>query len=530
MQPWAAGKMLSNALYFGLIVMATTLAAPVAEDPGAAAAAAAAAAFGQAPGLLTRRQTYNCDTEWMRAIEAQGWADAEALANEAFKWSPGGRWQPAMDLYMGKDSVQSPYRGQIVSGLQNQRDAHRPNALFPEAVISTYCGDSKAIDGRAPGSICSRYDRNGAIVRPFASTWTKRGTFYNDYYLVLCPRFFSEKNSLFRTLARMDDGQIDKSNASAYKFTWGHTYFHELMHLYPVVAEFDVKDHGYGACRVASLAASSGCTPRDWDNGDQVIAGASSLTNADSWTFFADAAYFQEAWRLNEPGQPDCGSGFSQSIPEVWWESPSDRTDATFEARSPPPPDAKASALNNAPTPVLPFDLDAAVPNGVATPYPDAEAYFSSLFSSSTSSSKVPQASTKTQDINQGILTCRSENPSRPSGDAEDFMTLDDATASIDEFCRSLRDNNVVLGPGATASQTQVTAAGAIVSVDWEGGSNCPSPPDFSQDGEPEAAMDVCKERLSNAIDSCDTSGTDGEERKQGGRFFRDCVTWEIGK
>jgi hypothetical protein len=104
-------------------------------------------------------------------------------------------------------------------------NAHKGNLLFPESVIDVYCGDNYDVGDKKAGSICKKQKwnpRKGKMetVYPFATTWVDRGTFWNNYYMVLCPRFFAEKDSLFRTLAKMNIGDIDKNNASAYKFTW----------------------------------------------------------------------------------------------------------------------------------------------------------------------------------------------------------------------------------------------------------------------------------------------------------------------
>ena len=64
--------------------------------------------------IQSRRQLYNCDAApWMKAIEAQAWADAGALADEAVNWRAGRKYQAAMDLYMGWNSVDSKYKGTI---------------------------------------------------------------------------------------------------------------------------------------------------------------------------------------------------------------------------------------------------------------------------------------------------------------------------------------------------------------------------------------------------------------------------------
>jgi hypothetical protein len=70
-------------------------------------------------------------------------------------------------------------------------------------------------------------------------------------------------------------GDKDQNNASEYKFSWGHTIYHELAHLDPVIAGFETFDPAYRACPAAKLANQNGCsppnpplwTPDGWNNG-----------------------------------------------------------------------------------------------------------------------------------------------------------------------------------------------------------------------------------------------------------------------
>ncbi|KAI0537847.1 hypothetical protein GGR58DRAFT_501762 [Xylaria digitata] len=316
----------------------------------------------------TRRRLHSCDEQkWMKEIEAQAWGDAEALARVAQQWKAGNdKWQPAMDLFMGKDSVKSPFKETIRSGLDMEVSAHELNSIFPEAVIDIYCGDSQEIDGRKARSICKRMNKKkpGEYIYPFASTWINRGTLWNDYYMVLCPRFFAEKDSLFRTLSQMNLGLIDKANASAYKYTWGHTIYHELMHLDPVVATEPVGDIEYGACNSSRLASAYGAK--------------STTKNAESWALFADTAYYQDAWSMSKPGKPDCRPGVrSETDTDIWFEGVFNRTGDSFSAATIPTVAPSESPLASAPTPVLPFN-PSSTPAGLATPFTDAVAWFAS--------------------------------------------------------------------------------------------------------------------------------------------------------
>ncbi|KAH0556823.1 hypothetical protein GP486_005387 [Trichoglossum hirsutum] len=206
--------------YLGLAILHAALVASAPQGTATSSGGSGTSPTNPPIFANTRREVHNCDTDWMKAIEAQAWADAKALAVEGNDWVPGSLYQPIMDMYMGKDSVNDPYKSTIKKGLQGEVDAHSPNTIFPESVISVYCGDAKPING-VRRNICVK-TRNGKTVKPFAAAWVDRGVFWNNYYIVLCPRFFAEKDSLYHTLAKMNTGAIAKTNASSYKYTWGH--------------------------------------------------------------------------------------------------------------------------------------------------------------------------------------------------------------------------------------------------------------------------------------------------------------------
>lgn len=55
-----------------------------------------------------RRRTFNCNQNAeLKAIEARAWADAGALARVANEYDANNQWQPAMNLWMGSDSIKS---------------------------------------------------------------------------------------------------------------------------------------------------------------------------------------------------------------------------------------------------------------------------------------------------------------------------------------------------------------------------------------------------------------------------------------
>ncbi|KAJ6576197.1 hypothetical protein B0H10DRAFT_1963646 [Mycena sp. CBHHK59/15] len=71
--------------------------------------------------VANRRRTNSCNQDdRLKAIEAQAWADAGALAAVADQWEATKQWQPAMDAYMGVDSIKSEFAYKIYSALENE--------------------------------------------------------------------------------------------------------------------------------------------------------------------------------------------------------------------------------------------------------------------------------------------------------------------------------------------------------------------------------------------------------------------------
>lgn len=292
----------------------------------------------------------------------------------------------------------------IQAALENEKNIHSPNSLFPEAVVDIYCGDTHPTKKNVCRLRTNPRDPNGPKVTQFATSWVSRGWFYNTYNVLLCDRFFNEKTSLESILHDMSTGAKEGSNASEYKFSWGHTIYHELMHLNPVISNEEVWDPAYGACPVAKLANQNGCsgnilwTPPRWDNdnGDP-----HSLINADSWAFYASGAYFQKGANLTEPGRAinDCGIYSGENLqnftasgldyaPEGIKLPDDNRTDGTYYSEVPPDPAPENTPPDDPPTPSLPY-VASDLPSDLATPF-DAAAYFATFTPASVSFSTVP--------------------------------------------------------------------------------------------------------------------------------------------
>jgi len=58
--------------------------------------------------IAKRRRTFNCDQDdRLKKIEAKAWADAGAMAEIANEYDSGNQWQPAMNYWLGSDSVKA---------------------------------------------------------------------------------------------------------------------------------------------------------------------------------------------------------------------------------------------------------------------------------------------------------------------------------------------------------------------------------------------------------------------------------------
>ena len=360
-------------------------------------------------------------------------------------------------------------------GLDNEQKIHHPNWIFPEAAVDIYCENHptlKCTEKKNP------FDPNGPKVTAYAISQVNRGTFWNSYNILLCPRFFYEKDSLWGVLKEIDSGRSDKNNASVYKSSWGHTIYHELMHLDPVISNQETWDVRYGACNVAKLASQAGCTGNLTLPGWNYERGkVNSVNNADSWALFASAAYFQYILDLDAPGTaPDCD--LSDPLP-VFAEvegilEPDGVMDAINSAATvPPDPSPDQIPAPDGPAPVMPIDPNSPPP-GLATPYAGASAYYASL-PDATSSSIVAFSSSSTAAPSQsgicqgnqinGACTGASYPTLAPDSGIQPPVCnkVDDPQNSLirinsnkakqaaADYCASLASNKIILGAGSDA-------------------------------------------------------------------------------
>ena len=181
----------------------------------------------------------------------------------------------------------------------------------------------------------------------------------------------------------MQKGHSDPRNATEYKRAWGHTIYHERMHLDPVIADREVWDVLYGPCRVARLANYNGCTGNGkFHNWDPAHGKPNSMNNGDSWAMFASAAYFQSKLGLDRPGEPpNCDINVRPDQPYKGSDTvegirlpPGDMPPDLFNARVPPEPTPEQEPAPEAPAAELPIDSNSP-PKGLGKPFADAEKF-----------------------------------------------------------------------------------------------------------------------------------------------------------
>lgn len=269
---------------------------------------------------------------------------------------------------------------------------------------------------------------------------------------------------------------MDAYNASEYKFSAGHTIYHELSHTNPVIAGFQVLDPAYRDCKAAKLAYWNGCSgpirwnPDDWDNSTGL---ANTLINADSYAFFASAVYFENSLKLNNPAyatndcdiySPDNIKNLTLGDPEGYLEEASNRTDGTYEWKQPTNPAPENTPPDDPPTPPVPYTLRD-LPTDLAAPFAagEAQAYFATYQASDGS------ATTAAVSTTLATSTTKAPAPSPSPADvscncAYDFL-FDQFTVSGKNFPADKLDLDGTAGGGL---EKQLKGCGALTDYKFQ--------------------------------------------------------------
>ncbi|CAG8900572.1 unnamed protein product [Penicillium egyptiacum] len=133
----------------------------------------------------------------------------------------------------------------------------------------------------------------------------------------------------------------------------------------------------------------------------------------------------------------------------------------------------------------------------------------------------------QTRNVDQGILTCETENKGYQQGDPDHYVTLDQMDLAAGDSCWPDWENYAIHSNSAGWTYNNVNP-NYFHSITYSKGENCPPPPDFSGKEQHPKGVALCLERMRTIINSCDTAANGHDRWKAGGTFYRDCVTWTL--
>jgi hypothetical protein len=265
------------------------------------------------------------------------------LASGHEEWVPGGKWQDAMTLYLGKSS-RNDYSFLFGYGPIESKQS-LPHVILPTLTIFSvnilrkwrihysavaseplftyayfYCKEEDASSNK---HVC-RDNQNVT-----AYTWDNRGWFWTNHMIVFCPLFFDERNmtSLF-TKVLQANGKPEMQNTMDYwRPVRARTLFHETYHWETTVSVPRCLDKGYTPQQVVDLA-------RDHED--------LAVINAESYTQAAMAVYLQKEFGLSMPPTPRSSAFVGEDVTEIFldsppsdWVSPVDLESRTFNPTGP---------------------------------------------------------------------------------------------------------------------------------------------------------------------------------------------------
>ena len=221
---------------------------------------------------------------------SQAWREAGELAYLHRQWSPKGKWQNAMDLYMGTGS-RGDYGWQTGPGpvQKNIRRASKiHSARWFEEPRNTYAWfycHEEDIPGFDPA------DREcGANTTAF--TWDDPGAFSTYHYVALCPLFwnFTRTMSLRDADAKADGDIKFQMTMEEWKPVRARIVLHESYHWASTVSDPPCRDLEYKPKDVCDLAREQGTEQ--------------ARLNAESFAQAALAIYIMDTWHHANPPTP----------------------------------------------------------------------------------------------------------------------------------------------------------------------------------------------------------------------------------
>ncbi|KAL4916199.1 glycoside hydrolase superfamily [Aspergillus aurantiobrunneus] len=227
------------------------------------------------------------DAEAQKIHEA--WREAAELAQTHYEWVPGGKWQSAMDLYMGK-TTKSEYsfffgKGRRLLNIERQYKLHYSGwGSEPLWTYGYFYCDSQN----------KKYDTCKNNPKVNAYTWDDLGWTWSAHKVVFCKNFFND--NIFKSLeGRVEeangDPEMQRTMSRQWRAVRARTLLHETYHWKNTVSQpkCDLRPEVYNPGDVVALARN--------DEGKAGI-------NAESYAQAAMAIYLQKTFHLDSPPEP----------------------------------------------------------------------------------------------------------------------------------------------------------------------------------------------------------------------------------
>ena len=243
----------------------------------------------------------------------EAWIEAGALADAHARWRPpgwfhSGAWQPAQSMYLGSHSrndepligtgplkrssgftpsFDTTISNSKAENINRQHDIHFNAPLLTYAYF--YCQEPKVPKEKLP------HAQTYCAKKPYPSAYTYNdlGVLWSAHYIILCPRFFSDK---LTSLARLVGLARVKPERAVVMETWliarASVIFHETYHWDKTVTRppLNRNPEVYSPKEVYDLARNENTE--------------GAKTNAGSWTLAAIALFVQQEFNLRFPPVP----------------------------------------------------------------------------------------------------------------------------------------------------------------------------------------------------------------------------------
>ncbi|KJZ69269.1 hypothetical protein HIM_11343 [Hirsutella minnesotensis 3608] len=241
--------------------------------------------------------TYDDSCEPFVNTIKQAWIEAGELSKAPYAWNRWNKYQNALNTYLSPLSSGLPWtRNDEWHNFENHYFIHHGGWRSKSFIHVTFYCDKAALPAEAQEKIkgnpnvCrwSPTKRWGTTARTFRFP----GTFYSNYYILLCPMFLGTQKGA----GQMTSLTAITDEAKAYKPLRTHidrwstsvravTIYHEVSHFQDVSWPFCNANELYATEKIAANAIHGGQQGYDFN-----------LRNAHTWALSATAMYMMQQW------------------------------------------------------------------------------------------------------------------------------------------------------------------------------------------------------------------------------------------